>query len=155
MHQPADVDVVEAGGDLVPQIETLGAVHAGVAAPLGGRRRHLAVARLQVVAERARLAKEAEAQAKKAGGKAAAKKAPAAEKPAAAEKEAAEVVDKKGAVAMTETKEVVEKGAGRQRKDRGGGAEAAESTYEEFGELLNSSRRRDSQRNRTWHDEDE
>ena len=46
------------------------------------------------VAERARLAKEAEAQAKKAGGKAAAK-APAAEKPAAAEKEAAEVVDKK------------------------------------------------------------
>ena len=56
---------------------------------------------------------------------------------------------------MTETKEVVEKGAGRQRKDRGGGAEAAEPTYEEFGELLNSSRRRDSQRNRTWHDEDE
>ena len=110
---------------------------------------------LQRVAERARLAKEAEAQAKKAGGKAAAKKAPAAEKPAAAEKEAAEVVDKKGAVATTETKEVVEKGAGRLRKDRGGGAEAAEPTYEEFGELLNSSRRRDSQRNRTWHDEDE
>ena len=55
VHQPADVDVVEAGGDLVPQVERLGAVHAGVAAPLGGRRRHLAVARLQVVAERARL----------------------------------------------------------------------------------------------------